>query len=731
MATNKIPNGKQSKGGTNPVFIFLTLFLVVMLGIYAFGMGASSSTVPYDYSDLVSDIKTDSGRIESLTIESNVEQVGTGTAIVQLNGEDGFRKIDIPNVETFTSLVHEYNLAYTIETTKTGQFNQYAQLFLLAIIAVLLFGIVAAAIPRGGGGDMNKSMNFGKSRHKMFIDTEGKVTFKDVAGLEEEKIELKEVVDFLKDPKKFNEIGARIPKGVLLVGPPGTGKTLLAKAVAGEASVPFLSISGSDFVEMFVGVGASRVRDLFETAKKNAPCLIFIDEIDAVGRRRGSGHGGGHDEREQTLNQMLVEMDGFGVNEGIIVLAATNRVDILDPAILRPGRFDRKVNVDLPDVSERLDIIHVHTRKKKVSSELDYLAIAQTTSGLSGADIENLMNEAALISVRAGKKEVDMESVAKAFIKIGIGTEKTKRIVTDKDKKITAYHEAGHAIAQEVLSELSHVHMVSIIPTGTAGGYTMHIPMGEYSYTSKTKLEQEIISLLSGRAAEELIFNEITTGASSDISRATSIATSMVTKFGMSILGPIKFNLTSSNPYDGSSTPKYSEEIAAKIDEEVSKFIEIGYKRALEILTEHRDVLDRSATLLLEKEKINGSEFRSLFAEGVLPVKEESENITSLLKNMEVEIEKKEELAKKEAEANKIAVDNAVKEIQKASKVSLQKEETETTEEVEIKTETDVKVEEPSTDTKTETVEPTVENLDIVDSIDSEVSDDSNKDNDK
>ncbi len=674
MATNKPPKGKQPKGRSNPILIFLTLFIIVMIGNYIFGMGASTSSEPYDYSNLVNDIKTDSGKIEDLTLESNVEQIGTGTAIVNLVGEDGYRKVDIPNMETFTTLLNENETPYTVATIKTGQFNQYAQLFLLAIIAILLFGIVASSVQHASGGDASKSMNFGKSRHKMFIDTEGKITFKDVAGLEEEKIELKEVVEFLKSPKKFNDIGARIPKGVLLVGPPGTGKTLLAKAVAGEASVPFLSISGSDFVEMYVGVGASRVRDLFETAKKNAPCLIFIDEIDAVGRRRGSGHGGGHDEREQTLNQMLVEMDGFGVNEGIIVLAATNRVDILDPAILRPGRFDRKVNVDLPDVTERLDILHVHTRNKKVSKDLDYLAISQTTSGLSGADIENLMNEAALISVRTGKTEVDMDSVAKAFIKIGIGTEKTKRVVTDKDKKITAYHEAGHAIAQEMLSELDHVHMVSIIPTGTAGGYTMHIPTSEYSYTSKTKLEQEIVSLLAGRAAEEIIFNEITTGASSDISRATSISTSMVTKFGMSILGPIKFNLTTSNPYEGTSSPKYSEEITAKIDEEISKFIEVGYQRALELLKENMDVLHKSAELLLAKEKINGSEFRSLFEEGSLPEKEESKNITTLLKTMETEIGKKEETVKQEAEAKKIALESArtsaINEIKKATETS-------------------------------------------------------------
>ncbi len=653
MSQNKKPPTTQGKNNkrVNPIFIFLTMFAIIMLLVYTNEMGNLNAGEPYNYSDLVQDIKTDTGSINRIVIEAKAENDGSGTALVYLDGNTNYKEVYLPDVQSFTELVQENEITYTVETIKTGTFEQYAELIILSIIALLLFTIIFSSAQRAGGGDMNKSMNFGKSRHKMFLDTDKKVTFKDVAGLEEEKVELREVVDFLKDPKKFNEIGARIPKGVLLVGPPGTGKTLLAKAVAGEASVPFLSISGSDFVEMFVGVGASRVRDLFETAKKNAPCLIFIDEIDAVGRRRGSGHGGGHDEREQTLNQMLVEMDGFGVNEGIIVLAATNRVDILDPAILRPGRFDRKVNVDLPDVTERLAIIHVHTAKKKVSAELDYLAIAQTTSGLSGADIENLMNEAALISVRNNKSEIDMDSVAKAFIKIGIGTEKNKRIVTDKDKKITAYHEAGHAIAQEVLSELSHVHLVSIIPTGTAGGYTMHIPTGEFSYTSKTKLEQEIISLLCGRAAEEIIFDEITTGASSDISRATSIATSMVTKFGMSILGPVKYNLAASEAY-GEHSPKYSEQKTAKIDEEISNFIDNGYTRALELLREHEDILHKCADLLLAKEKITGSEFRALFPEGSLPVKPESENITDLLKTMEIKIqEDAAEQAKKEEEA--------------------------------------------------------------------------------
>ncbi len=630
MSTVKKPQKKQKK--MNSLFVFIALFAVVMLTVWSSNLNITNSSVPYNYSDLTNDIRTNSTNIENIVIEANIEEAGSGTALIDLKSEDGYRKIFIPDMNAFLTLLQDNDLAYNVQTTKTGQFIQYAQLFMLFMIILLLFGIISASVQRASGGDMSKSMNFGKSRHKMFIDTDSKVTFKDVAGLEEEKLELREVVDFLKDPKKFNEIGARIPKGVLLVGPPGTGKTLLAKAVAGEASVPFLSISGSDFVEMFVGVGASRVRDLFETAKKNAPCLIFIDEIDAVGRRRGSGIGGGHDEREQTLNQMLVEMDGFGVNEGIIVLAATNRVDILDPAILRPGRFDRKVSVDLPDVQERLDIIHVHTKNKKVSDDLDYLAIAQTTSGLSGADIENLMNEAALISVRAGKKEINMEAVGKAFVKIGVGTEKTKRIVTDKDRRMTAYHEAGHALAQEMLSELSHVHLVSIIPTGSAGGYTMHIPHNDFSYYSKTKLEQEIISLLSGRAAEEIIFDEITTGASSDISKATNIATSMVTKYGMSILGPVKYNIANTDS-------KYSEQMASKIDSEVSAFIENGYTQALELLNKHRDVLDKAADLLLEKEKITGSEFRDLFAEGVLPKKEDSEKITSMLKSMELKHE--------------------------------------------------------------------------------------------
>ncbi len=650
MSKPNQPNNKQNQK-VNPAFIFITLFTIVLLFLYINNAGISTSDVPYNYSDLVSDIKISSSKIENVVIETSVEESNSSHALVKLAGEQGYRKVVIPDTEAFVSLIQENDITYTVQTTLTGQFAQYAQIFLLIIIAILLFSITASSMARGGGGgEMNKSMNFGKSRHKMFIDTDGKVTFKDVAGLDDEKVELKEVVDFLKNPKKFNEMGARIPKGVLLVGPPGTGKTLLAKAVAGEATVPFLSISGSDFVEMFVGVGASRVRDLFETAKKNAPCLIFIDEIDAVGRRRGSGHGGSHDEREQTLNQMLVEMDGFGVNEGIIVLAATNRVDILDPAILRPGRFDRKVSVDLPDVQERLAILNVHTRNKKISKDLDFLAIAQTTSGHSGADIENLMNEAALIAVRHGKKEIDMDDVARALIKTGIGTEKNNRLVTDKDRRITAYHEAGHALAQELLSELSHVHLVSIIPTGSAGGYTMHIPSNDFSYYSKTKMEQEIISLLGGRAAEELIFNEITTGASSDISRATSIATQMVTKYGMSILGPIKYNMTSDAT---TAMTRYSEDLTSKIDVEVSKFIETGYKNSIELLTKYRDILDKTAELLLEKEKITGSEFRALFPEGTLPPKEESEKITTMLKSLEI---KNNEAEKKAKETMKKAI---------------------------------------------------------------------------
>jgi cell division protease FtsH len=461
-------------------------------------------------------------------------------------------------------------------------------------------------------------MNFGKSRAHLSTNIDKQVTFKDVAGLEEEKQDLEEIVDFLKDPGKYTKVGARIPKGVLLVGPPGTGKTLIAKAVAGEAGVPFFSISGSDFVEMFVGVGASRVRDLFEDAKKNHPCIVFIDEIDAVARRRGAGIGGGHDEREQTLNQLLVEMDGFGVNEGIIVMAATNRVDILDPAILRPGRFDRKVAVGMPDVKGREEILHVHAKNKPLGEDVDLKQIAQTTAGFTGADLENLLNEAAIYSAKSGRGYIVQEDIRSAFIKVGIGAEKRSKVISDKDKRITAYHEAGHAILFHVLPDVGPVYSVSIIPTGIgAAGYTMPLPERDELFNTRGKMLQNITVGLGGRVAEELVFDDITTGASQDIKTATATAKAMVTKYGMSEkLGLVSYDDDSDEVFlgrDWEKTRNYSEHVADAIDGEVRSIIDRCYADAKKIITEHRDVLDRCAALLLEKEKINRSEFEALF----------------------------------------------------------------------------------------------------------------------
>ena len=493
---------------------------------------------------------------------------------------------------------------------------------------------------QGGGGKMN---NFGKSKAKMSVDGESNVTFDNVAGCDEEKGELEELVEFLKAPKKFTELGARIPKGVLLVGPPGTGKTLLAKAVAGEAGVPFFSISGSDFVEMFVGVGASRVRDLFEQAKKNAPSIVFIDEIDAVGRRRGAGLGGGHDEREQTLNQLLVEMDGFGINESVIIIAATNRADILDPALLRPGRFDRQVYVGRPDVKGREAILRVHAKGKPMASEVDLKVVAQTTAGFTGADLANLLNEAALLTARDGKKKIDMEEIQKALIKIGVGTEKKTRVISEKEKYITAYHEGGHAILFEVLSELDPVHSISIIPTGMAGGYTMPLPGEDRMYMTKMMMEQEIISLLGGRAAEELVIKDITTGASNDIERATSMARDMVTKYGMSeLLGPIQFGGDNDEVFigrDWGHARNYGEGVAATIDQEVNRIVTDAYREAKRLLQENMEMLHATAKLLVEKEKVTGDEFRSLFDQKVrnevLGIANEAEQPTETAENRE------------------------------------------------------------------------------------------------
>lgn len=482
----------------------------------------------------------------------------------------------------------------------------------------------------GGGGGSRGMMNFGKSKARVSSDGKTKKTFDDVAGADEEKEELREIVEFLKAPDRFRKLGARIPKGVLLVGPPGTGKTLLAKAVAGEAGVPFFSISGSDFVEMFVGVGASRVRDLFETAKKNAPCIIFIDEIDAVGRHRGAGLGGGHDEREQTLNQLLVEMDGFGANEGVIIVAATNRPDILDPALLRPGRFDRQVVVDAPDVIGREAIMKVHAKGKPLAADVDLSVLAKTTIGFSGADIENLMNEAALLAARQNKTEISMSDLEESIMKVVAGPEKKSKKVTEREKKLTAYHEAGHAVVSKALPTQNRVHQVSIIPRGRAGGYTLSLPKEDSCYNSKTEMVEEIVSLLGGRVAEQLVLGDISTGASNDIQRATNIAKAMITKYGMSEkLGARTFGTQNEEVFlgrDYGHTADYSQETAAKIDEEIKEIIDGCYKRCTDILNEHMDKLTQVAELLLEKEKIEGAEFDALFEETVACENTEEEN---------------------------------------------------------------------------------------------------------
>ncbi len=485
-----------------------------------------------------------------------------------------------------------------------------------------------------GGSGANRAMAFGKSKAKMVVDDKKKLTFSNVAGLQEEKEELEEVVDFLKSPKKFVELGARIPKGVILVGPPGTGKTLLAKAVAGEAGVPFFSISGSDFVEMFVGVGASRVRDLFEQAKKNAPCIIFIDEIDAVGRRRGAGLGGGHDEREQTLNQLLVEMDGFSNNEGVIVVAATNRADILDPAILRPGRFDRKVYVGRPDVKGREEILKVHAKGKPLGEDVNLKEVAQTTAGFTGADLENLLNEAAIFAARRNLKIIMQEDLRKAFVKVGIGTEKKSRLISDKEKRITAFHEAGHAVVQHLLPDVDEVHSISIIPTGMAGGYTMSIPKKDEMYMTKKKMENEIVILLSGRVSEKLVLDDITTGASNDIERATAIARNMVVRYGMSdVLGPIQFGEDDSQVFigrDWGHTRNYGENVAGLIDNEIRRIVEDAYQKALDLLENNKDALYRVAEILLKREKITAEIFVMAFNGEEIPELEEvlTENLS-------------------------------------------------------------------------------------------------------
>ncbi|MCQ2499812.1 MAG: ATP-dependent zinc metalloprotease FtsH [Lachnospiraceae bacterium] len=548
-----------------------------------------------------------------------VQSTAVPTGQIRITLKDGtVKKLTVSDVNQYETYLESKGIAYIVgDVPTTGVFEN---VILPVLLSVILFMLIMTFMTRssGGGGSNSKMMNFGKSRARMADPSDKKVTFKDVAGLKEEKEDLESVVDFLKNPEKYTKVGARIPKGMILVGPPGTGKTLLAKAVAGEAGVAFFSISGSDFVEMFVGVGASRVRDLFQTAKENSPCIIFIDEIDAVARRRGTGMGGGHDEREQTLNQLLVEMDGFGVNEGIIVMAATNRVDILDPAILRPGRFDRKVMVGRPDVRGREEILYVHAKDKPLADDVDLKQIAQTTAGFTGAELENLMNEAAIHAAKEGRAFLRQDDIKEAFITVGIGTEKKSRVVSEKEKQITAYHETGHAILFHVLPDMEAVYTVSIIPTGPgAAGYTMPQPENDTMFNTRGKMLQHITVCLGGRVAEELVFDDITTGASQDIKQATATARAMVTKYGMSEkLGLVAYGDDSDEVFigrDWGHTKNYSEQVSAAIDEEVQKIIAECHARAKELILEHRFVLEECTRQLLKKEKLGRQEFEAIF----------------------------------------------------------------------------------------------------------------------
>ena len=597
------------------------LYLVLLVALVAGYFYLNNQVVSQSsYTQKQLEQALEDNRVVDATIQQNRE-VPTGAVIVDTT-DSGQKKVYVTDVNQAIELLNKYNVDVTTQNVPGDN------IFLTTLLPVLLTGALVIFLimmmnrqMSGGGGSNAKMMNFGKSRARMSSPDDKKVTFNNVAGLEEEKEDLVEVVDFLKSPQKYTKVGARIPKGVILVGPPGTGKTLLAKAVAGEAGVPFFSISGSDFVEMFVGVGASRVRDLFEEGKKHAPCIIFIDEIDAVARQRGTGMGGGHDEREQTLNQLLVEMDGFGANEGIIVLAATNRVDILDPAILRPGRFDRKVMVGRPDVKGRLEILQVHAKGKPLGDDVDLEQVARTTAGFTGADLENLLNEAAILAAKDGRVYLQQEDIRRAFVKVGIGAEKKSRVISDKEKKITAFHEAGHAILFHVLPDVGPVYSVSIIPTGVgAAGYTMPLPEKDEMFNTKGKMLQDITVSLGGRVAEELIFDDITTGASQDIKQATAYAKSMVTKFGMSeALGLVSYGDDNDEVFIGRdfghTSRGYGEQVATTIDSEVKRIIDECYDRAKTIIKEHEAVLYKCADLLLEKEKITREEFEALFEE--------------------------------------------------------------------------------------------------------------------
>ena len=606
---------------TATIYILIALVILLLVDILSGGLSYNqllnmSEKRNVIYSELINDINE--GKVSRIILSYN-------NVSGQYKDGTKFDNVFVPSPDKFLDQIQPAIEAKQIEivTKEPPQVPWWLSTFLPMLIfaGLMIFVWIFMLQQTQGGG--SKIMSFTKSRAKTIQDLKKKVTFADVAGADEEKEELKEVIDFLKNPRKYIELGARIPKGILLVGPPGTGKTLLAKAVAGEAGVPFFSISGSDFVEMFVGVGAARVRDLFDQAKRNAPCVVFIDEIDAVGRHRGAGLGGGHDEREQTLNQLLVEMDGFGTNEGIIVMAATNRPDILDPALLRPGRFDRQIVVNVPDAKAREEILKVHARNKPLGPDVDLSQIAKITAGFTGADLENLLNEAALLAARKGKKQINMEEVQEAVAKVLMGPEKRSRVYTEKEKKLTAYHEAGHAIVRTMIPDAEPVHEVSIIPRGYAGGYTMYLPKEDKFYASKSDMMREIITLLGGRVAEKLVLEDVSTGASSDIKRATKIARDMVTKYGMSDkLGPMTFGTEQEEVFLGRDLAlarNYSEEVAAEIDREIKSIIEEAYKKAEEILKQNIDKLHKVANALLEKEKLTGEEFRKLVFEDAQP----------------------------------------------------------------------------------------------------------------
>ena len=597
------------KNGIKSLAVWLIIFIIFIVLLTSV---MDNSNNKLAYSELLTNMEN--GSVTAIEIQDGGEK-----ALVELKGDSIPKEVNIPDITSFMTYAQELLKGNNFTLTERPESIFLKGLYLIIpfgiIVIVLLFGMLLLNPGNQGG---NKTMSFGKSRARVSNGAEKtKVTFDDVAGVDEEKEELEEIVEFLKTPKKFTDMGARIPKGVLLVGQPGTGKTLLAKAVAGEAGVPFFSISGSEFVEMFVGVGASRVRDLFEQAKKNAPSIIFIDEIDAVGRQRGAGLGGGHDEREQTLNQLLVEMDGFGTNEGVIVLAATNRPDVLDKALLRPGRFDRQIVVSAPDVKAREQILEVHSRKKKLAEDVDLKTVARNTSGFAGADLENVLNEAALLAARRNLQSIGMKEIEDAMVKVTMGPEKKTRVRSEKENKLVAYHEAGHAVVSRYLPTQDKVHQISIVPRGMAGGYTMYRPTEDKSFVSKTEMEENIVSLLGGRVAEKLILDDISTGASNDIERATAISKAMVTKYGMSErVGTITFGADQEEVFLGrdlAHAKDYSEETAAIIDEEVKKIVDAGYERATNILKDHIDKLHEVAKVLMEKEKIDGEEFDKIF----------------------------------------------------------------------------------------------------------------------